>query len=154
MTRVLYIVLEIAVVFPKKYVKPWVTKDYISAFSSSEIPVVVGFKESKLTLPIRYSVLSSICRVTCSCFKQKCVIFLIKAGSKEQAGSSYLRLALTFSFLVCPFNWMVVSRSSGIFVLFSFPDEECGGLLFNLVLLSNSFFCKTETVPVERAGAL
>lgn len=62
----------------------------------------------------------------------------IKAGAKEQESTSYWGLALMFSFLICTFNGIVVSKSSGILVLFSFPDrEECDGLLLNFVLLIN-----------------
>lgn len=59
--------------------------------------MVMDFKDTKLGAAVRNSRLSSVGSYV-SFFKARICHFLIKAGSKEQECSSYLKLALTFNF--------------------------------------------------------
>lgn len=72
------------------------SRDYICGSSSSEIPVVMGFRDPKLTLPVGNSVLSSSCRVTNPCSKQKYAIALYKSRIKRTGEEELLGTYLSF----------------------------------------------------------
>lgn len=117
MSRALNVVLEMEAVFPEKYVKPWKTKAEIKAgfFPAQEYLWLWALRMQNLEL-LRNAMQSSVGSFV-SFFKTRICHFFIKAGSKEQAHSSYSMLALIFNF-TCTCNWMDVSKKNGISVLF------------------------------------